>query len=75
MMIELGGPTRLFFSVFPDPPAAVRIGQTAQNLRREYGFSGRVPPNKVSLLVMSMRRQRSSIAGFRCRSAGGSGDR
>jgi 2'-5' RNA ligase len=40
-MIELEGPTRLFFSVFPDPPAAVRIGQTAQNLRRKYGFKGR----------------------------------
>jgi 2'-5' RNA ligase len=40
MMIELEGPSRLFFSVFPDPLAAACIGQTTQKLRREYGFSG-----------------------------------
>jgi RNA 2',3'-cyclic 3'-phosphodiesterase len=41
MMIEQGGPTRLFFSIFPDPPVAVRIGHVAQHLRREYGLSSR----------------------------------
>jgi 2'-5' RNA ligase len=31
---------RLFFSIFPDPPAAVRIANTAQHFRRAYGLKG-----------------------------------
>jgi 2'-5' RNA ligase len=31
---------RLFFSVFPDPPAAVRIANTAQYFHRAYGLKG-----------------------------------
>jgi len=31
---------RLFFSIFPDPPAAERIANTAQHFRRAYGLKG-----------------------------------
>ena len=31
---------RLFFSIFPDPPAAVRIANTAQRFCRAYGLKG-----------------------------------
>jgi 2'-5' RNA ligase len=31
---------RLFFSIFPDPQAAVRIANTAQHFRRAYGLKG-----------------------------------
>jgi RNA 2',3'-cyclic 3'-phosphodiesterase len=33
-------PANLFFSVFPDSPAAARIGRLAQHLRREHGLKG-----------------------------------
>src|SRR5580700_5775651 len=31
---------RLFFSIFPDPPAAVRIANTAKHFRRAFGLKG-----------------------------------
>jgi 2'-5' RNA ligase len=37
---EPEGPTRLFFSIFPDPPVAARISRTAWDLRRRYQLSG-----------------------------------
>ena len=38
---EPSAPVRLFFSIFPDSPAAARIAQVAQDLRRRYGLRGR----------------------------------
>jgi 2'-5' RNA ligase len=38
------GPVKLFFSIFPDPQTAARIGQLARHLRREYGFKGQPLP-------------------------------
>jgi 2'-5' RNA ligase len=35
------GPVKLFFSIFPDPQTAIRIGSLARHLRREYGLKGR----------------------------------
>jgi 2'-5' RNA ligase len=32
---------RLFFSIFPDPPVAVRIANTAQHFRHAYGLKGK----------------------------------
>jgi RNA 2',3'-cyclic 3'-phosphodiesterase len=40
-LVELHKPVRLFFSVFPDPPAAARIEQLARHLRATYRFAGR----------------------------------
>jgi 2'-5' RNA ligase len=37
-------PFKLFFSVFPDPQTAARIGYLARSLRRHYGFKGRPLP-------------------------------
>jgi RNA 2',3'-cyclic 3'-phosphodiesterase len=38
---EAKAPTRLFFSVFPDPKTATQIARAAWNLRRDHGLKGR----------------------------------
>jgi 2'-5' RNA ligase len=39
-LVESRKPVRLFFSVFPDPPAAARIERLARHLRITYRFAG-----------------------------------
>jgi 2'-5' RNA ligase len=39
-VVESRKPVRLFFSVFPDPPAADRIAQIARRSRVAHGFTG-----------------------------------
>lgn len=37
---------RLFFAIYPDPPAAARIARVARNLRDEHGLKGKPLPTK-----------------------------